>query len=83
MDLTTRKNNFKERFDGIKDSNLLERFEAFLDMHLSKIEIVAYTVQGDPLTKEMYIEKVKKSESSVKAGNYTTVEDLEKESEYW
>ena len=40
MDLTTRKNNFKERFDGIKDSNLLERFEAFLDMHLSKIEIV-------------------------------------------
>jgi hypothetical protein len=83
MDLTTRKNKFKERFDGIMDSNLLERFEVFLDMQLSETEIIAYTVQGDPLTKEMYIEKVKKAESSVKAGNFTTIEDLERESENW
>ena len=62
MDLTTRKNKFKERFDGIMDSNLLERFEVFLDMQLSKTEIIAYTVQGDPLTKEMYNEKVKNAE---------------------
>ena len=44
-------------------------------------KIIAYTVKGEPLTKEMYIEKVKKTESSVKSGNYTTVEDLEKEAE--
>jgi len=83
MDLTTRKNKFKERFDGIMDSNLVERFEEFLDIHLSKNKVVAYTVQGEPLTKEMYIRKVKNAESSVKAGNYTTVEDLEKEAENW
>ena len=83
MDLTTRKNKFKERFDGIMDSNLLERFEVFLDMQLSETEIIAYTVQGDPLTKEMYNEKVKNAESSVKAGNFTTIEDLERESENW
>ena len=31
----------------------------------------------------MYIKKVKDAEVSVKAGNYTTVEDLEKEVENW
>jgi len=46
-------------------------------------DIVAYTVQGEPLTKEMYIKKVKDAEASVKAGNYTTLEDLEKEAENW
>lgn len=46
-------------------------------------EVVAYTVKGQPLTKAMYIKKVKDAEASVKAGNYTTVEDLEKEAENW
>lgn len=45
--------------------------------------IVAYTVQGEPLTREGYIQKVKEAEANVKAGHYTTVEDLEKESENW
>lgn len=48
-----------------------------------KGDIVAYTVQGEPLTKEMYVKKVKKTEASVKAGNFTTIEDLEKEVENW
>jgi len=42
---------------------------------------VAYTVQGEPLTKSMYIQKIKEATASVKAGNHTTVEDLEKEAE--
>ncbi|KAB8151590.1 hypothetical protein EZY14_018015 [Kordia sp. TARA_039_SRF] len=45
--------------------------------------IVAHTVEGKPLTKSMYIEEVKTAEKSVKAGNFTTVEDLEKEAENW
>ncbi|MGB0879169.1 MAG: hypothetical protein ACPGTO_01230 [Polaribacter sp.] len=83
MDLTTRKIKFKERFDTIMDSNLVERFEELLDVYLSDNKIVAYTVKGKPLTKKMYIKKVKEAESSVKSGNYTTVEDLEKEAENW
>tara|TARA_B110000967_G_scaffold207073_1_gene255514 strand:+ start:238 stop:489 length:252 start_codon:yes stop_codon:yes gene_type:complete len=78
MDLTTRKNKFKERFDGIMDSNLVERFEEFLDIHLSKTKIVAYTVQGEPLTKEMYIERVKKSDADMDAGRFVTSDELEK-----
>lgn len=83
MDLTTRKNIFKERFDQIKDIDLVERFENFLEIQLSGNKIVAYTVQGEPLTKEMYVEKVENSLKSVNSGNFTTVEDLEKESENW
>ncbi|MGB1284592.1 MAG: hypothetical protein ACPG44_09035 [Polaribacter sp.] len=83
MDLVTRKNNFKERFDQIKDINLVKRFEEFLEIQLSNKKIVAYTVQGEPLTKDMYIDKLKNSLNSVKQGNFTTVEDLEKESENW
>lgn len=78
MDLTTRKNKFKERFDGIIDSNLVERFEGFLDIHLSKTKIVAYTVQAKPLTKVVYIERVKKSDADMDAGRFVTSEELEK-----
>ncbi|PCI06534.1 MAG: hypothetical protein COB81_00080 [Flavobacteriaceae bacterium] len=48
-----------------------------------KTDIVAYTVQGEPLTKEQYIEKVKKSEAEMKKGNFTTSGNLEKEILSW
>jgi len=69
MDLATRKKIFKERFDQIKDVDLITRFEEFLDIQLSNNTIVAYTVQGKPLTKKMYVEKVKNTLTSVKAGD--------------
>jgi len=83
MDLATRKKVFKERFDQIKDVDLLERFEIFLEIQLSDEKIVAYTVQGQPLTKEMYAEKVKQTLNSVNLGGFTTIEDLEKEAKSW
>ena len=83
MDLAARKNIFKERFDQIKDIDLIQRFEEFLELQLSNKKIVAYTVQGEDLTEEMYVEKVQSTLKSVKNGNFTKVEDLEKESESW
>ncbi|TXD53308.1 MULTISPECIES: hypothetical protein [unclassified Polaribacter] len=83
MDLTTRKNIFKERFDQIKDKDLVERFEKFLEIQLSGNKIVAYTIQGEPLTKGMYVEKAKNALKSVNSGKFTSVADLEKESENW
>ncbi|QXP62922.1 hypothetical protein H0I29_02215 [Polaribacter sp. R2A056_3_33] len=83
MDLAARKNIFKERFDQIKDIDLIQRFEEFLELQLSNKKNVAYTVQGEALTKEMYVEKVQSTLKSVKNGNFTTVEYLEKESKSW
>ncbi|MEM6686669.1 MAG: hypothetical protein AAF617_12880, partial [Bacteroidota bacterium] len=51
--------------------------------YISSDTIVAYTVQGEALTKSMYVNEVKEAEASAKAGNYTSVEDLEQEAENW
>ena len=84
MDLAARKNKFIQQFKQIKDINLLKRVEDFLDAELNrKKQIVAYSIDGEPLTKEMYVDKVTKADKSVDAGNYTTIEDLEKEVENW
>ncbi|PCH75968.1 MAG: hypothetical protein COB98_07595 [Flavobacteriaceae bacterium] len=67
------------------DENFLRALYDFSEQKKAeeKTEIVAYTVQGEPLTKELYIEKVKKSEAAMKKGHFTTSEDLEKEMLSW
>ena len=46
-------------------------------------EIVAYTVDGKPLTLKEYKEKLDSALERVKSGEYTTHEDLLKEMENW
>lgn len=46
-------------------------------------QAVAYTVKGDPLTKNQYIDRIKQAEKDIENGHYTTHEDLLKEVEKW
>jgi len=46
-------------------------------------EIVAYTVQGEPLTKELYIKKIKDTESAMDNGQFITSEELKKRMSSW
>jgi len=46
-------------------------------------EIVAYTVDGKPLTLKEYKEKLEEAYLDYKKGNFTTQEDLEKEMKNW
>ncbi len=46
-------------------------------------EIVAYTVDGVPLTKAAYKQELFDAEKEIKKGEFTTQEDVEKESESW
>lgn len=46
-------------------------------------EIVAYTVDGKPLTLKEYKEKLDSATERVKNGRYTTHEDLLKEIKSW
>ncbi len=39
-------------------------------------QILAYTIQGKPLSKEMYINKIKETEASMKADNFVSSEEL-------
>jgi len=76
MDIQTRKLAFIEEFIKIQSEKLIARFETILkdSKENSEVdEIVAYSVQGEPLTKEQYIERVRKAGS----GELTSAEDLE------
>lgn len=82
MDIQTRKLAFIEEFIKIQSEKLIARFETILKESKDKTdddEIVAYSVQGEPLTKEQYIERARKAGS----GELTSAEDLEKEMKDW
>lgn len=46
-------------------------------------DIVAYTVNEEPLSKRAYIKKVKDAEKRIEKGQFTTHEDLENEMKDW
>lgn len=82
MDIQTRKLAFIEEFIKIESEKLISRFEKIMKEtkeNSVEEEIVAYTVQGEPLTKEQYIERVQKAS----LGELTSMEDLEKEMQSW
>jgi hypothetical protein len=82
MDIKARKLAFIEEFLKIESEKLISLFEKIMKdtkETTAEKEIVAYTVQGEPLTKEQYIERVKKAS----LGELTSVEDLEKEMQSW
>ncbi len=77
------RNKLQELMQYANDKDLANAFDEFVKVYKNEKEIVAHTVQGKPLTKEMYIQKVKEADASVEAGSYTTMEDLEKEMLNW
>ncbi|MFP9112317.1 hypothetical protein ACLI1A_00105 [Flavobacterium sp. RHBU_3] len=46
-------------------------------------EIVAYTVLGEPMTRDQYYAKIERGEKDIEEGRFTTQEDLRKEMESW
>ena len=52
-------------------------------LNTNENDIVAYTVQGEGMTKSIYVQKVKDAETSVASGNFISVDDLEKEVKNW
>jgi hypothetical protein len=69
------------------DENSLNEVEAVYNIHSKNQEIssdiVAYTVNGEALTKEKYIQKVEEAEKRIEDGHFTTHEDLLKEMQSW
>ncbi len=50
---------------------------------LDSVEVIGYELDGTPITKRTYIEKIKAAQQRVASGNFITQEDLEKEMEQW
>ena len=64
------------------DDKFLKKVLA-LDKEHEKTIIVGHEVDGTPITQEDMKKRVKAASARVKAGHYTTQEDLEKEMESW
>ena len=79
MDIQATKLDVMQKIMGVSTASLLEKINNILDNEMA----VAYTVDGKPLTKAMYNERLQKAEQQLQSGAYTTQEDLEKEAENW
>lgn len=79
MDIQNTKLDVMQKIMGVSTPSLLEKINDILDKEM----VVAYTVEGTPLTKAMYNERLHLAEQQLQSGEYTTQEDLEKEAENW
>lgn len=64
------------------DERLLKVVKAVMESYWEE-EIVAHTIDGKPLTKKEYREELNEALAEIKKGEFTTQEDIEKESESW
>ena len=81
MDIAAKKKELMDWLLHINDESKLRKvlaFKAILDK-----EVVAYDVNGYPVSKEEYINMVKEADERIASGKYTTIEDLESEIENW
>jgi hypothetical protein len=66
----------------VADERLLKVVKAAIDNYHEE-EIVAFTVEGKPLTRAAYKAELLDAKAEIKRGEYISQEDLEKESERW
>ncbi|OYX85846.1 MAG: hypothetical protein B7Y83_03430 [Flavobacteriales bacterium 32-34-25] len=64
------------------DERLLKVVKAVMESYWEE-EIVAHTIDEKPLTKKAYKEELNEALAEIKKGEYTSQEDIEKESESW
>jgi hypothetical protein len=76
MDLTARKYKFIQEFMKIVNPKKIDRLEEILHEEINKTEIVAYTIDGNAITKEEYIKRNEDALSSFKKGNFKTQQEM-------
>ena len=79
MNIQSIKLDLVQKLLTVKDELILKKITQILDKEI----IVAYTVDGKPLTKEQYNKSLIAAEKQIKAGNFVSQEELEKKSSKW
>jgi hypothetical protein len=64
------------------DERLLKVVKAVIESYQEN-DIIAYTIDGKPLSRTAYKEELQEAKAEIKRGEYTSQEDLEKESNNW
>lgn len=79
MNIESIKIDLAKQLFNIDKASVLDRIKAILD----KEEVVAYTTDGKPLTREAYIKSVEKAEQEVNDGKYITQSQLLENIKKW
>tara|TARA_R110002050_G_scaffold131595_3_gene253461 strand:+ start:175 stop:420 length:246 start_codon:yes stop_codon:yes gene_type:complete len=64
------------------DDDTLRMVNEVIENYITN-DIVAYSMNGEPLCKEKYIKSIQAADASINKGEFTTVEDLENEVGNW
>lgn len=64
------------------DERLLKVVKAVIESYQEE-EIVAFSVDGKPITRSVYKAELANAKLEIQKGEFTSQEDLEKESENW
>ncbi len=83
MDIQTRKLNFIQEILAVRNENLISKLESLLKKEKLKEEVIGFTADGKPITKEAYIQDIDEARLQMKEGKYLSQEELEKQSENW
>jgi len=79
MSLKAAKLTIVQKILLVEEESILNRIDEILENEL----IVGYTVEGKPLTKKEYNQRLAVAEKQLRYGETTSQEDLESESESW
>jgi len=81
MDIQAEKLQLIEELTKIQDMRIVEQIKQLLKQKNNPV--VGYKVNGDPITRKQLIMQIEEAEKRIDNGEYSTQEDVEKESENW
>ena len=81
MNLSEEKLRIIQQLALVNDEQLLKEIGAMLNE--SKDSIVAYDIDGSPLTKNKLISQIEAAESRIDNGHFLTQDEVEKEVRSW
>ncbi len=76
------KNNLHNLIDAVRDNTILKAVQTILEKEV-KNEIVGYTVEGKPLTRELMEAELEEAERDIEAGRVISHAQLKKEIKNW
>ena len=79
MNIEAVKLDVVQKILSVKTESLLDKINKILEKEM----IVAYTVEGKPLTKKAYNKRLEKAEQDILNGRVTSADELKKEMKNW
>jgi hypothetical protein len=79
MGLQATKLSVVQKILSLKQESIINKIDEILEREM----VVGYTVEGKPLTKEKYNQRIAIAEAQLKSGETISQEELEAESENW